>query len=386
MLDPEHYEGREQTYVKHFVLEMYLERVAYNIYSFRQDFVYVDGFSGPWKSANESYEDTSFKIAIDVLRKVRDGLWNTHGKRVDFRCLFIEKHTKPYSELKAAVEKIGDVQLKLIHGAFEDHVSDIYDFAQRSFSLIFIDPTGWHGFPMEKISPLLNLRGEVLINFMSDFINRFIEDSRPEIAATFDTLFGGEWYSGWKSLTEQGLSREAAAIDFYTTRLKDAGNFKYVTSTRILKPTADRSYFYLIYATQHWKGIQEFRRVERRAVEMQERVRNAAKYRSEVSRKGMDSLFGVQFMDAAISSFEEEKDVQLKRGHAKLVEILKAHPSGLKYEELLGMTLQTPLVWESNLKDWIADLRDRGKVDIPDLKPPQRVARIGQTLIPTELL
>jgi hypothetical protein len=46
----EHYRGREQTYLKHFFLERYLERVAYKVGSFAPEFVYVDGFSGPWKT------------------------------------------------------------------------------------------------------------------------------------------------------------------------------------------------------------------------------------------------------------------------------------------------------------------------------------------------
>ena len=45
-----YYKGREQTYLKHFFLEKYLDRVAHKILSFQNDFVYVDGFSGPWKS------------------------------------------------------------------------------------------------------------------------------------------------------------------------------------------------------------------------------------------------------------------------------------------------------------------------------------------------
>ncbi len=54
MKPPEFYRGREQTYLKHFFLEKYLERVAWNILSFRDEFVYVDGFSGPWKSEDEA--------------------------------------------------------------------------------------------------------------------------------------------------------------------------------------------------------------------------------------------------------------------------------------------------------------------------------------------
>jgi hypothetical protein len=55
----------------------------------------------------------------------------------------------------------------------------------------------------------------VLINFMSDFINRFLNDPRPEIAASFDALFGGDWYPEWQSLIGLGLSREAAGANRY---------------------------------------------------------------------------------------------------------------------------------------------------------------------------
>jgi hypothetical protein len=63
----EYYRGREQTYLKHFFLEKYLERVTYVIGYSYPEFVYVDGFSGPWRSQSEAFEDTSFMIAINRL-------------------------------------------------------------------------------------------------------------------------------------------------------------------------------------------------------------------------------------------------------------------------------------------------------------------------------
>ena len=109
MPDPNLYVGREQTYVKHFVLEEYLERVAYNIYSFQDDFVYVDGFSGPWKSETDTYEDTSFKIALDQLRKVRKSMKDGRNKNVNFRCMFVEKFNTSFTELEAIINEIDDV-------------------------------------------------------------------------------------------------------------------------------------------------------------------------------------------------------------------------------------------------------------------------------------
>lgn len=380
MPDRKLYEGREQTYVKHFVLKQYLERVAYNILSFQNDFVYVDGFSGPWKSEDDAYEDTSFKLAIDQLRAVRDGV-KKRGRDVKIRCMFIEKEIKPFAELQAAVNEIDDIEIRLINGIFEDHIADICEFAKRSFSLIFIDPTGWQGYPLDKISPLLKLRGELLINFMSDFTNRFLEDPRLEIAATFDELFGENWYDEWQDLVGAGLSREAAAIEVYTSRLKSAGNLKYVTSTRILKPKADRSYFYLIYGTQHWKGVQEFRSVEKKAIDAQEQVRNAAKYKAEVERTGQESLFG---SDALIKTYEAERKTQLDRGWNRLISVLSTNRSGIKYEDLIGPVLEIPLVWETDLKDWLGKLRSEDKIEIPEMTGRQRVPKKGQTIRPTK--
>ena len=61
MNSPEYYKGKEQTYLKHFFLERYLETVAFHIgYTYRE-FVYVDCFSGPWKAADEQLADTSIR-------------------------------------------------------------------------------------------------------------------------------------------------------------------------------------------------------------------------------------------------------------------------------------------------------------------------------------
>jgi len=48
----EYYKDREQTYLKHFFLERYLETVAYHIGFSQKEFVFVDCFSGPWRAAD----------------------------------------------------------------------------------------------------------------------------------------------------------------------------------------------------------------------------------------------------------------------------------------------------------------------------------------------
>lgn len=62
------YTNREQSYVKHVFLEGYLERLVHKTGSIYPHIVYVDGYAGPWQSANEKFEDTSFGIALNALR------------------------------------------------------------------------------------------------------------------------------------------------------------------------------------------------------------------------------------------------------------------------------------------------------------------------------
>ena len=191
MKEVSYYGGREQTYLKHFFLEKYLERVAYVIGYNQSEFVYIDGFSGPWKSEDEAFEDTSFVIAINILRRVREGLAR-RGKHPRIRCLFIEKDLQAFAALQDAIGDVSDLDVKSLHGDFEALIPRIVSYVRNSFSLVFIDPTGWTGFGLRKIEPILKHRpGEVLINFMFDYINRLLDHPDDRITAGFDDLFGG---------------------------------------------------------------------------------------------------------------------------------------------------------------------------------------------------
>lgn len=307
MKPPEYYRGREQTYLKHFFLERYLERVAYTIGSFYNDFVYVDGFSGPWKSGDEALDDTSFMIAIQKLRQVREGLAKV-GRTPKIRCMFIEKEPGSYRALQATVRNVTDIQIETLNGEFEHSIPEVLKFVGKAFYLVFIDPTGWTGFGLKQITPVLQHRpGEVLVNFMFDYINRFLDDPRPDVASSFTELFGGP---GWETAVRTAVRREDAIVELYRERMRAAGGFAHVTSTRILKPTHDRSYFYLVYGTRHFKGLVEFREVERKAVDEQERVRFAAKQESREARTGQTELFSADDVAGAPASFEAERSMQ----------------------------------------------------------------------------
>ena len=376
----EYYRGREQTYLKHFFLERYLEKVAYNIGSFADEFVYVDGFSGPWRSKDEDYGDTSFFIAIEKLREVRQKFLD-QGRNLRVRCLFIEKELERFRELERTIADISNLKVWAINGEFENLLSEIIRFVGSSFGLIFIDPTGWTGFGLNNIAPVLALRGEVIVNFMYDDINRHLEDARPEVSESFAPLFGGPgWNEEIAGLVAQGFAREDAIVQMYSNRLCKTGAFSFGTSTRILKPLSDRTYFHLVYATRHWKGLVEFRNVEKKFVDEQEAVRDGAKYEKKLERTGQPDMFHQEGWPVVQTrSYEVQRSEACRWALSRLHELLSTYET-IRYEKILGELLARPLVWESDVKNWLVDLHQTGEIEIPDLRPRERTPKQGHMI------
>ncbi len=97
-----YYQKKEQTYLKHFFLERYLETVAFHIGHSHGAFAYVDCFSGPWRSDDEELADTSIRIALDRLNYVREGL-AACARIATIQAIFIEKDREPFNALKRAL-------------------------------------------------------------------------------------------------------------------------------------------------------------------------------------------------------------------------------------------------------------------------------------------
>lgn len=365
MKDLEYYRDRPQTYMKHYFLEKYLQKVAFNILSFSDQFVYVDGFSGPWKSDDEELADTSFAIAIDILRYVRNGL-SRSGSTKKIHCIFNEKESSPFKELDRFCHDISDITIDILNAPFENVVDEICALTGPSFTFTFIDPTGWTGFGLNKIAPLLRKRGEVLINFMFKDVNRFFKTKDETLIPGLDNLFGG---SGWKEeiskLIDDEWPRESAVLQVYQDRVRQAGDFKYVTSVRILNPLQDRTYFYLVYGTKHPKGVLEFRRIEKKAMVEQELIRNKVKAQDKAQRTGQESLFAAEDLPDSKSGFSLESERGWNVAWASSV-LKKAVPSDhfRSYWDVAAEIMQIPLVSENDVKRMLKEYHDQGLLDV----------------------
>jgi three-Cys-motif partner protein len=121
-----------------------------------------------------------------------------------------------------------------LRDAIDDIVTFVRKGGARSFPFIFIDPTGWTGFAMDEIAPLLKLDpGEALINFMTGHILRFIESPDEVTQESFIKLFGSASFEEkLKGLEKR--DREDAAVAEYAENVARTGGFKFTSKAIVM--------------------------------------------------------------------------------------------------------------------------------------------------------
>jgi len=374
------YVGREQAWVKHQVLRRYLESLALKVGGFRPGTTlnYIDGFSGPWDAELDDFGDSSPVIAMRQLAAAKTTL-GKQGKEFAPRAMFVEENAKAFDRLRIACAN-APVTGRAFNGSFEDHIDDAVRFGKQGpnpFAFVFIDPTGWTGFALPRIAPLLRVRpSEVLINFMWGHIGRFVENERPAIEGQFEDLFGEDTTAHrarWHAL--HGPDREDDVVRTYCACVRKVGGFAHCVSTVIVKPTSDRTHYHLVFATRSLKGLTTFREIERRVAPLQQGARVTAKQRKEEKSTGQASLFPAEEIET--DPYLRSLEVRYRSRARAEVEERLLPGRDVPYDEVVALALGSPLTSEADLKGWLQEWSRAGQVRIVGLEGRERSPKIG---------
>jgi three-Cys-motif partner protein len=373
-VDPKNYEGREQALVKHLILRNYLQRLAYKIGQFKPDTTlnYIDGFSGPWDAIADDNSDSSPSIAVSELHRVQLALADKKG--FSARAMFVEKDASAFQRLEV-LRKNFAIHTEAYCGSFEEHIAQATAFAKvgmNPFAFVFIDPTGWTGYGLQQITPLLRVRfSEVLINFMTKDITRFVDHGPPNVAESFTELFGGDHRDEWRDL--EGLDREDAIVRAYCERLKQAGGFQHAVSAVVLNPRKDRTHYHLIYATRSDEGLVTFREIEAAAMKLQRDLRARARDDARNERTGfVGSLFEPTDVDSDHVGTLFDRYHGQARGRVQAA--LDKH-GVIAYDAVVLAALQLPMTAEADVREWLAEWKASGHLLVEGLGPRERTPK-----------
>ena len=211
----------------------------------------------------------------------------------------------------------------------------------------------------------------MLINLMTKDVRRFIESPELQTQASFDRLFGRP---GVKERVAglQGLDRDDAVVDEYQASVRQFGRFRYVHSAIVLHPEHNRTHFHLIYATRHRKGVEVFKEAERKAMEVQEAARAGAQDRRRREARG-PSLFTPEEMHSS-AHYNQLRERYLARSRSVAKSLLREKKRVL-YDDLLDASLAQPMTWESDIKDWVRQWIEEGRLKPEGWLPRQKVPR-----------
>jgi three-Cys-motif partner protein len=273
---PFYFGGREHSAIKHFFLEQYLELLCFKTLQYQKHseprFAYIDGFTGPWSARDQSYTDTSFGVAINVLKRVKERL-----PSVRIRAAFCEARRPAHAELSRFLASSGgEIETKPILGRFEDHIAEIQSFiGDHGFRFAFIDPTGWN-VDISAITPLLKGSwSEVVFNFMTHFIGRFPDFDY--VRSAYSALFGNiDWKARYEALPPY-MSNDEKLLQLFRDVLKEQWGFSHVLELPIRKAGHEKIFYNLVYGTRSPHGVLTFREAQAKAEREGHAVAFAAK-------------------------------------------------------------------------------------------------------------
>ena len=360
-VDLTNYIGREQAYIKHCLLEEYLPEWAYKVGRVWDELVYVDGFAGPWQTKHADYADTSFGVAIQALRQCQNGL-REHGRNLKMESILVDQDKNAFDELQkfAELQSNPGFGVHALHGQFIEKIetidSIIKNNTRKAFRFVFLDPKGWADIPMKRLQPFLRNRScEVLINLMTRHIIRFLDE--PDRAHSYLNLFARK--EAVDSLRDSRLNKEdphsraERAVREYGRSLRLLCGFRYVSAAVILEPEEEAIRYFLVYATNHPRGVEVFKSAETKAARIQDQVRN-----DTLVRKTHQPSFAFDDVPPSSRISSKLRQFYSEKAQRRVVEILatstpRSHHS---YADLFCEAMTFPLVTPTDLLSWLKQL------------------------------
>lgn len=368
------YEGREQTYLKHRVLQEYLRPWAHKLGSGarfkRTKLWYVDCFAGPWNAADDELSDTSVAIGLNELRTAA-ATYQQGGHKLELGAIFVEKNEKSFAALSKYLAKHAEgVDTVAIPGEFGAAVPEINRRIGTDPAFLFVDPTGWKGAGMSYIAPLAAAANrDVLINVMFNDLNRFKDDRRAFLRTQIADFFGlreGEIRNG---LDEESL------FELYRKQVRAKCGVPMVADLVIPHPKKERTWFRLVVGGHHRASLKLFRDVERKVCGSE-----AAEVREAAKNRGNPQLSLLDTTPEADLSYDRLHGEGRALAQADVTNIVKR--GAVRYDHLWPQVLVERHITMKDLNEIVGRMHRNGELMLKGLGPRERTPKDETVIAP----
>ncbi len=237
----------EQTKIKHQVLKSY-SKVWISKLGFKNNTLFFDCHGGCGAYIND---DGSIQYGSSIIVKnIADNI--NQNRQTKTGIYYCEKDVDVFENFVKVKEEC-NLKIKTYNEPFEEVITkaNIIKNYRKYPTLFFVDPFGFN-FDINILSGLMGSFGnEIIINFMFDFINRFV--SVPAMEDSYNKFFGSD---KWKiAENKSDKEREDYLVNLFKEQVKKITKARYVFAYKLCYPNKNQTYYYLIHATNHIDGI-----------------------------------------------------------------------------------------------------------------------------------
>jgi three-Cys-motif partner protein len=241
------------TQAKHEILKNYLQAWFPILGRTPKHLIYLDGFAGPgmYKGGEEGSPVIALRTYLEHNQK--------ENIKAHIFFVFFEEKIQRANYLRTVIKgKFPELPRKceyeVIDTRYESAMDYLFMLLERDKmnlapTFAFLDPCGYSGLPMRLNKKLLKYpKCEVLITFMSGFINRFLSNE-----AILDELFGTDEWQQVHTIIDP-RDRKEFLIRLYKRQLSDIAGAKYALTFEMVNRN-NQTIYYLVFGTKHLTGL-----------------------------------------------------------------------------------------------------------------------------------
>ena len=341
----------------------------------------VDGFSGGGvylDSNNVRIPGSPLRIIEAILKGLED-VKNKYGKpefKLDWKLICIESHPDHFSCLRRSLDEFGfsgheaSGRLELYSCDFKDKFEYCMDLVVRrkGHSFFFIDPFGYTQYSMEQIRRIMELpSSEVLLNFMIDFMARFVNSSGGKTRKVIDENLEASGY--FSDAAPEDLEKGGKQLYLRNESLRlirDKTRARYVYIFSLLKTETIVKYFLI-----HIANNQTAQQVMKKALWVHSNSSAVFGYQYGIT--------GLSFLPVNVENevqfdlfdiYNGNQDRSLPDLFVQLMDVIERMSGGLTFRELEAGTIQSNPADREIYSKCIEQMQKDGSIiKIRDRKP-----------------
>jgi three-Cys-motif partner protein len=262
---------REQTRVKHAILEKYLVSYFNILKKSNSNLVYIDGFAGSGTYTCCETGNSSDGSPLRALAKIA----SSNGLSSIVSTIFIERDRQFAQSLQEAVSRFCATQPELRQpmvrcGPFAGELEKVLNVLEQNGrrlapTFLFVDPCGVAGVRFSVLRRFMQQRScEILVFFNIDGVRRILGLGKS-MGSTIVELVGSEEKARELQTKFQQChspaEREELIVAFYQDLVRSDIDAEYVTAFRVEREDRRVTSHYIIHATRHQTGFRVMKEV-----------------------------------------------------------------------------------------------------------------------------